>query len=348
MTVKKPLLIIVLLLAAAAGGATWLWRSHEKGMATGTLVLHGNVDIRQVQLAFNGSERVATMQVREGQHVAAHQVLATLDSQRLQYGLDQIRAQLAAQQALVDRLHAGSRPEEISTARANVTAAVADANNAQRTARRLTDLLTRHLVAKEQADNARATADAAQARLDASQQALKLALAGPRKEDIDAAESTLRSLQAQLDLQRRLLADTTLYAPSAGIIEDRILEPGDMASPQTPVYTLALTDPVWVRAYVTEPDLGRLHPGMHAVITTDSHPDKQYTAWIGFISPTAEFTPKSVETREVRTDLVYQVRVFACNPQDELRLGMPATVTIALDQPVPDASQTASPCQGHR
>ncbi len=347
MTVKKPLLIIVILLAVAAGIAIWFRYAHENSASATTLVLHGNVDIRQVQLAFNGSERIATMPAREGQHVTAHQVLATLDSQRLQYAVEHVSAQLAAQQALVDRLHAGSRPEEIQKSRAEVAAAAVDARNAQRTARRLNDLVQRHLVAREQADNAGAAADAAQARLNATQQALNLALAGPRKEDIEAAQATLQSLQAQLALQHRLLADSTLYAPSAGIIEDRILEPGDMASPQTPVYTLALTDPVWVRTYATEPDLGHLHPGMHATITTDSHPDKRYTGWIGYISPTAEFTPKSVETREVRTDLVYQVRVFACNPQDELRLGMPATVTIDLNQPTPDASQTPSPCQGH-
>jgi HlyD family secretion protein len=105
-----------------------------------------------------------------------------------------------------------------------------------------------------------------------------------------------------------------------------------MASPQKPVFTLALDDPVWVRAYVPEADLGKIRPGMKATVTTDSFAGKRYDGWIGFISPTAEFTPKTVETAEVRTRLVYQVRVFVRNPQDELRLGMPAVVTIPLDQ----------------
>ncbi len=117
-----------------------------------------------------------------------------------------------------------------------------------------------------------------------------------------------------------------------------------MASPQRPVYTLALTDPIWVRAYVQGPDLGKLKPGMAAEASTDSYPGKHYRAWIGYISPTAEFTPKSVETTEVRSNLVYQVRIFVCNPQDELRLGMPATVTIPLGQPpAPDASRCPNP-----
>jgi HlyD family secretion protein len=119
-----------------------------------------------------------------------------------------------------------------------------------------------------------------------------------------------------------------------------------MAFPQTPVYTLALTEPLWVRAYVEEPELGRVWPGMRAEVHTDSHPGKSYDGWLGFISPTAEFTPKSVETERVRTDLVYQVRVFVCDPQNELRLGMPAWVTLTLDQPhTTSASDKETACR---
>lgn len=143
-------------------------------------------------------------------------------------------------------------------------------------------------------------------------------------------------------MARKALADASLYAPDNAIIQERILEPGDMASPQRPVYTLALTDPLWVRAYVQGPDLGKLKPGMRAEVSTDSYPGKRYRAWVGYISPTAEFTPKSVETTEVRSSLVYQVRIFVCSPQNELRLGMPATVTIPLGQPAaPDADHCA-------
>jgi HlyD family secretion protein len=105
-----------------------------------------------------------------------------------------------------------------------------------------------------------------------------------------------------------------------------------MASPQTPVFTVALNDPVWARAYVSETDLGKVFPGMRGEILTDSFPGKSYEGWVGFISPTAEFTPKQVETTELRSKLVYRLRVLVCNPQNELRLGMPVTVTLRLDQ----------------
>ena len=148
-------------------------------------------------------------------------------------------------------------------------------------------------------------------------------------------------------LARRNLKDAFLYSPTDGIVQDRILEVGDMASPQRPVFTIALVDPLWVRAYVSEPDLGKIREGMTATVTTDSFPDKRYEGRIGYISPSAEFTPKPVETTEVRTKLVYQVRVFVKDPNGELRLGMPATVTIDPDpahqekhQPVSDDPAT--------
>jgi HlyD family secretion protein len=155
---------------------------------------------------------------------------------------------------------------------------------------------------------------------------------GPRSEDIEEARAQLRAQEAQLALSREILNDADLYAPADGVIRNRLLEVGDMASPQKPVLSMALTNPIWVRAYLPEPALGRIAPGTAATVTTDSFPGKQYPGWVGFISPTAEFTPKNVETPDLRTRLVYQVRVYVCNPANELRLGMPATVTIDISR----------------
>ena len=156
--------------------------------------------------------------------------------------------------------------------------------------------------------------------------------------------------EAQLALAAEVLKDTELHATADGIIRNRILEPGDMVTPQTPVLTLALTNPVWVRTYVPETVLGKLALGLSADVSTDSYPGKTYRGWVGYISPTAEFTPKNVETPELRTRLVYQVRVYVCNPDNELRLGMPATAAIPLDQPKPAFGHTKPDCaeQGSR
>jgi len=329
-----PLAVVL----AAIGVGAWYWHTHRETTPTDVLTLYGNVDIREVDLAFLDSERVATMLVDEGDAVVAGQKLATLDTGRLKPAVAQAQAMADAQAQVVARLKAGSRPEEIASARANVAAAQADATNAQTAYRRAADLAAQKVVTTRALDDATAARDAADARLKAAQEALNLALAGPRKEDIAAAEASLQADQAALDLAKRRLSDAVLHASADGIVRNRILEPGDMASPQRPAYTIALTDPMWVRAYVAEPDLGKVWSGMKAQVSTDSFPTRSYAGWVGYISPTAEFTPKAVETTQVRTSLVYQVRVYVHNPDGELRLGMPATVTIALDQARPAGS----------
>jgi HlyD family secretion protein len=122
-----------------------------------------------------------------------------------------------------------------------------------------------------------------------------------------------------------------LRAPADVTVRNRVMEPGEMASPQRPVVVLAVTDPKWVRAYVAETDLGKVHPGAVAWITVDSFPERRFEGWIGFISPVAEFTPKPVQTEELRTSLVYEVRVFVKDPRGDLRLGMPASVHLDLE-----------------
>ena len=283
-----------------------------------------------MDLAFNGSERIAAVDAQEGDRVHKGEVLARLDTRRLEPQVAQAEAQVAAQRAVVERMHHGSRPEEIEQSRANLEQAKADAANASAQYQRKNDLLAKNAGTQMDFDNAKAALDMAEARVKLNQSALDLTLAGPRKEDIAQAEAQLSGNEAQLAYLRQQLADAQLAAPVDGVVRSRLMEPGEMASPQRPVFTVAVTDPKWVRAYVAEPDLARLHPGMAATIATDSAPNRPYRGWIGFISSEAEFTPKTVQTTELRTSLVYEVRVFVVDPSDDLRLGMPATVHIAL------------------
>lgn len=330
LTKRKRLIAIPILLMVAFGG--WLlWRSQHSVGNGHELTLYGNVDVREVNLAFNGNQRIVHMLVNEGARVHKGQVLAELDTRYLKAEASRAKAQVAAQEQILAALRAGSRPQQIAQARADVDGAKVDLDNARVNYRRLRELAAKHLASAQQRDDARTTMDAAQARLNALQQTLALAIEGPRKEDITAAADTLKAREAELTLATNALEDAVLKAPADGIIRNRILEPGDMASPQQPVYTLALTDRIWVRAYVSEADLGRIHPGMMAAVTTDSYPDKRYHGTIGYISPTAEFTPKNIETPKVRTTLVYQVRVYVNDADNQLRLGMPATIHVDLD-----------------
>lgn len=349
MNKKKIIRPLVILLVLAVAGGGWWYSQHQQTGDTDRLVLYGNIDIREAYLAFNDSEHIDEILVQEGDHVHKGQLLATLHKARMQAQYAAAEAKVASRKAIVARLEAGSRPEEIRQARAEVAAAKARLHDAKLTYERNRKLHQKEAVSRQIVDDAQATLDTTRADLNVVEEALALAVEGPRSEDIEEARAMLRVDEAQLALAAEVLKDTDLYAPSDGIIRNRILEPGDMATPQTPVFSLAMTNPVWVRSYAPETVLGKLAPGMQAEVSTDSFPGKTYSGWIGFISPTAEFTPKNVETPELRTRLVYQVRVYVCNPKDELRLGMPATVTIPLDQsghpPKPVMGRSAPDCR---
>lgn len=327
MDIKKvlPKAVPALLILAVIAGV--LIFRHEQEISK-RLTFYGNVDIRQIQTAFYSTGRIQQMLAREGDAVTNGQLLAELDATRYEAAAAKAEAQVVMQQQVVARMLAGSRPEEIVQAQARVREAEAALTDALQRQTRAQALAKDEYVSQQQLDDARTAADTKRANLEAVQQSAALAVQGPRKEDIAAAQAQLSVYEASLKLARQELTDSKLYAPADGIIQNRILEPGDMATPQSPVYTLALSNPVWVRAYVPEPDLGKISEGLAAEVRTDSFPGKVYEGWVGYISPSSEFTPKQVETTDLRTRLVYQVRIYVKNPQNELRLGMPATVKI--------------------
>jgi HlyD family secretion protein len=329
---RKLLIGTLVVLVLAAAGTLWWSAQHDDD--ADELALYGNVDLRQIELAFNNSERIAVVLVQEGDRVRKGQVLARLDTSRLEPQLAQVEAQAAAQRFVVQRLRNGSRPEEIAQARANIEAARAEAVNARLQHERLesaAEISGGRAVRQQDVDNAKAAVRVAEARLVVNQRALDLALAGPRKEEVAEAEARLRANEAQAALLRQQLADSQLMAPIDAVVRTRVMEPGEMASPQKTVLSLAITDPKWVRVYVSEPDLGQVRYGMAAAVQVDSFPDRRFQGWVGFISPVAEFTPKSVHTEELRTTLVYEVRIFVKDPEDNLRLGMPATAYLPLE-----------------
>ena len=329
----KILVVTALVVITLVAGLAWWLNRHES--APRDLVLYGNVDLRQVQLSFNNSERIAVVLVQEGERVRKGQVLARLDTRRLEPQVAQAEARVGAQRQVVQRLRSGSRPEEIAQARANVDSAKADAVNARQQYERIksaAEMSAGRAVRQQDVDSAKAALQVAEAKLAVNERALELAIIGPRKEDIAEAEAQLRANEAQLALLRQQLVDAQLLAPMDAVVRTRILEPGEMVSPQKPVFSLAITDPKWVRAYVPESNLGKVHEGINAAVAVDSFPERRFEGWVGFISPVAEFTPKTVQTEELRTSLVYEVRVFVKDPSDELRLGMPATVYLNTDE----------------
>ncbi|MFN8392145.1 MAG: efflux RND transporter periplasmic adaptor subunit [Bdellovibrionota bacterium] len=339
---KSPLALLLFVLIAAGGTGIWRWRSSHS--ASDSLTLFGNVDLRDAALAFKREDRIAEVLVEEGARVHKGQVLARLDTSDLEIEIKQREASLNAQNALVRRLENGLRPEEIAQIRAEAESADVQALNAERILERRKKTVGIGASSRENVDDAASALDAAKAQAVVKHEALKVALEGSRREDIDQAKAQAAAQAAAVEALRVRVAESELIAPADGIIQTRVLEPGEIADPKKPVFNLALTQPKWVRAYVNEPQLGLIKSGMGASLFTDSAPGKAYSGWIGFISPSAEFTPKAVETEDLRTSLVYEVRIYVDDPEDELRLGMPVTARIDRNKIVtnPAVQQGAS------
>ncbi len=340
---KKAILVAIPVIGLALGAAGLAWSGLQRRHQAAELTLFGNVDLRQVDLAFNNSERIAAVSAQEGDRVRRGQVLAHLDTERLKPQMEEAAAQAEAQFQVLERLRHGNRPEEIAQARANVASAQADAANARQQYERLQKLFASRAASRQELDSAKAAFDVAQAKLLVSEKALTLAVAGPRSEDVAQAQAQWHADQARLQLLRRQVADSELIAPADAVVRSRLMEPGEITTPQRPVFALAIVDPKWVRAYVSEADLGKIHPGMAATVSADSFPGRHFTGWVGFISPVAEFTPRTVQTTELRTSLVYEIRVFVKDEAYDLRLGMPASVTVSVAPPQRMAQNDSRP-----
>src|SRR5262245_13164238 len=329
----RRLLLLTLLVAAA--GVVW-WRFESTPVeGPDELVLQGNIDVRQVNLSFKVGGRIDALAVDEGDAVKAGQVVATLDEVYFQDELRLARARRDNARANLERLENGSRPEEIAQARAAVAERKATLARAQEDLHRGRRMIAGRAIAREELDRIQAAAVEARARLKFAEEALRLAEIGPRQEDIAAGRAQLREAEAQVIESERRLTDSRLIAPNDGFILTRAREKGAIVQPGETVFTLTLSSPVWVRTYVNEQDLGAVEPGMAVSVATDAVWGRSYTGHIGFVSPTAEFTPKTVETRELRTDLVYRLRVVVEDPDGGLRQGMPVTVTVPLPAPRP-------------
>ncbi|HBR1514881.1 TPA: secretion protein HlyD [Klebsiella quasipneumoniae subsp. quasipneumoniae] len=322
---KKPvvvILLIVILLAALGGGWWWYQSSRQQ-----PLTLYGNVDIRTVNMSFRVGGRLASLTVDEGDSIRAGQTLGELDRAPYENALLQAQANVSTAQAQYDLMMAGYRSEEIAQAAAAVNQAQAAYDYAQNFYQRQLGLRASSAISANDLENARSSRDQAQATLKSAQDKLRQYRAGNRPQEIAQAKASLEQAQAALAQTKLDLHDTVLTAPSDGTLMTRAVEPGTMLNAGGTVLTLSLTHPVWVRAYVDEKNLGQAQPGQAVLLYTDSRPDKPYHGKIGFVSPSAEFTPKTVETPDLRTDLVYRLRIVVTDADGALRQGMPVTVS---------------------
>ena len=324
MPANKKKLFAVAAIAVLAIVSVWGYSRYAHDSEG--LKLYGAIDQRTVDLAFEESGRLKSVEVVEGSAVKAGDVIALLDDTRYRIALEQAQSQVGVAQAELTLLLAGARTEEIEAAKARLAAAEATLLLSEKSCKRQKALGAASSDAAR--DEACYAERANRASRDEAQKVLDLLLAGTRAETLDIARANLRQSEAALADARRALNNCVLKAPSAGVVRSRLKEPGDMVGAASPIVEMALTDPLWARVYVDEINLGKVAMGQKVGVTCDSYPDKVFEATVGFISTVAEFTPKTVQTEAIRTGLVYEVRLTVADPEGLLRLGMPVTAEL--------------------
>lgn len=330
---NKKVIAIVLVIIAVVIVGFWAWKYNNKNQKDNVLTLYGNVDIRQVSFAFEQSGRIEKLLVQEGDKVKAGQVLAALNTNALHIQAKQAQAQLKAQQEAIVKQDVGARPEEISQAQAQLASAQAELDKTNKNLQRLQILVSStdgRAISQQELDYAKSNKDSAEAAVRERQANLELIIKGARKEDREATKAQYEVTKANLDLINYNLTQAELKSPVNAVVRARLQEVGDMTTAQKAVYTLALTDPKWIRVYVNEQDLSSIKMGGTAQVIRDSDPNQPINGKIGYISSVAEFTPKTVQTEEIRTTLVYEVRVYVNDPNDQLKMGQPVTVKVPL------------------
>ncbi|EFU69056.1 HlyD family secretion protein [Aliarcobacter butzleri JV22] len=292
------------------------------------LTFYGNIDTRTVNVGFRFLGKIENITKDEGEIVKKDEFLVKLDTASLEKSLEELNEKIFASKLELSKLQTGYRQEEILEAKAAMEEAIENLNKTKDTYNRQANLFKTKSTSEENFTISQLNYKQALATLDKAKALYELRKNGYRDEDIKIQESNLKSLEIQAEKLKIDLNDSVIKAPVDGVILTRFKEIGAITNAGESILEIAKTDEFWVRAYIDEKNLGNIKPGLKMSIKTDSR-SENYEGVIGFISPVAEFTPKNIETQELRADLVYSFRVIVKNPDDKIRQGMPVTLKIA-------------------
>ena len=288
---KKIIPIVILLIVAVAAGVHYYPRMTKKAAPVNQLTLSGNIEAHESLVGFKVQGRVVELPVEEGQQVAQGALLARIDDADLQQRVRMDEAAVGVRESDLALSLAGTRPQEVKAAEQSMIDAKADLAQKKLDNERAEKLFAKDEIAAEERDQAATALKRAEAISKAAEQRYNEAEEGSRKEEIAIARANLNEASESLGLSRVNQSYSVLRAPSDGVVTVRQVELGEVVAPGSPVVTLADLDHIWLRAYIAETDLGRIHWGQEAIVTTDTYPGKQYHGRISFISPSAEFTP---------------------------------------------------------
>lgn len=325
--IVAPIVIVVVM----ALSAIFILRNRNDVPADG-LSASGTVEATEADLGFQTGGRVAELGVREGDIVSAGQQIATLDVADVSARLKSAEAQVKSAQATLAELQRGSRPAEKRQADAAATVASERVQEARRSFDRAVKLFNGGAISREARDQAETAYNVARAQLEQVKQQENIVDEGPRVERIAAQQAVVQQAQAAADQVRAVLDQSVIRAPFAGVVTMKHREAGETVSPGLPVVSIMNASDRWVRIYIREDQIGRVHIGQAASITSDTDPKRAYTGRVTFIASQAEFTPRNVQTTEERVKLVYAVKVaITGDTRSDLKPGVPADVKITAD-----------------
>jgi HlyD family secretion protein len=310
------------------------------------LRVSGHVEATETRIAPEAGGRILTLTVKEGDRVEPGQVVMTLDTRDVQLSIQRARAEQAAAEAQLRLVLAGAREEDIryaqsqvETARTDVAAARTELEAAEQDLARFESLLATNSGSRKQRDDAATRRDVArdrvaqaQSRVRTAEEALAKLRAGARPEEVDAARARVAAATAQIATLRKGLDDATVESPVGGIVTEKLVEVGEVIPPRAPAIVVVDLDRAWADVFVPEPSVPHLRIGQSATVFTDAG-GPGIDGTIGYISPTAEFTPRNVQTAEERSKLVYRIRINVDNTDGVLKQGMPVEAEIPLSQP---------------
>jgi HlyD family secretion protein len=319
--------LALLVVAALSVAAAWAGR-HLGGGVSAPVSVTGTIEATQVDVSVKITGRIVERLVKEGDKVARGQLLVRLDDSELAADVRRQEAALRSAQATLRDLQKGARPQEIEDARAAVSSAEATRSMTEREYQRTDQLFRQNLIAAQDVDRARQAFEVAKAQERSAREKLGLVLEGSRPDQIDAARWQVTQAESALAQAQSRLREAQVVSPIDGVVLRKNLEAGETANPGVPILTLVNPKDVWLRAYVPETEVGRLKVGDTATLRVDAFPNRVFTGRLIEIGSEAEYTPRNVQTKKERVNLVFRIKIQIDNPEGVLKPGLPADADV--------------------
>jgi HlyD family secretion protein len=291
----------------------------------------GTIEATQVDIRSEVAGRILNLAFDEGDRVKPGDVLAAIDHEKMDLELQNAVGRLQEAQARLDQLQSGFRKEDVQKAQEALQEAEIFFDNAKREYERVQKLYTDKVAPESTRDSLETSYKSAHKRYERAKQDNQMLQSGYRVEDIAAGQAVRESAQAAVNLIKRRIQDATITSASKGIISERYVEPGELVSVGSVLFSIIDLQDMWIMAYVSEKNLGKVIIGQAAAVSVDSFPGRTFPGKVIYISPEAEFTPKNIQTKEERVKLVYGVKVQIENDEELLKPGMPADVAIEIE-----------------